>query len=651
MPRPIALSNGELYVGLNACGLVEDFYYPHIGQENHIGRSASHKIGVWCDGQFSWLDDGSWQCVQDYPHSSLIGHTRAHHQYLGIILEFDDFVDAERSAFVRSLQIINCQAKRRLIKVYFHQVFAISGNNVGDTVQYLPQAPAMMHYKGRRVFLAAARKSAEPTFFKEYAAGLYGIEGRQGVYKDAEDGQLSANPVEHGSVDSVIGLEFTIEAHDSARAEYWLAAGKSLREALGIHQRLAQAGALKHLLATDRWWHDWTQPARRFLSGLSEPRRRLAEKCLMIIKSHIDKNGAVIASLDSSMLNYARDSYAYCWPRDACFALWPLVRLGYDHEALQFFSFCRRVMHPDGYLMHKYQADGAVGSSWHPYVQPDGHVTPPIQEDETAIVLFLAGQYYQIHRDQKFLREYYADLIKPMANFMAGYINESTKLPRPSYNLWEERFGVSTYTVAVVYGGLLAAAHLAEAAECPQDAVRWRTVADDLREASARMLYDPSRRYFVRTVAAKGAPPDTVIDASSFYGVFAFGLFDHDSDEVKLSVQTLVNTFGQDGRVRQGLPRYQHDLYNLADPASQGNPWFITTLWLAQYYLETGQTAEADQLIEWVCGKALPSGVLSEQYSPSGQAMISVAPLVWSQAELVNTLLDSLSGSAEETNV
>ena len=35
-------------------------------------------------------------------------------------------------------------------------------------------------------------------------------------------------------------------------------------------------------------------------------------------------------------------------------------------------------------------------------------------------------------------------------------------LPKPSYDLWEERYGIWTYTVASVYGGLMAGAYFTE---------------------------------------------------------------------------------------------------------------------------------------------------------------------------------------------
>ncbi len=35
-------------------------------------------------------------------------------------------------------------------------------------------------------------------------------------------------------------------------------------------------------------------------------------------------------------------------------------------------------------------------------------------------------------------------------------------LPKPSYDLWEERYGTHTFTTAAVYGGLIAATNFAE---------------------------------------------------------------------------------------------------------------------------------------------------------------------------------------------
>ena len=153
----------------------------------------------------------------------------------------------------------------------------------------------------------------------------------------------------------------------------------------------------------------------------------------MIIKSQTDNHGAMITSTDTTMLNYSRDAYGYCWPRDGAYALWPLIRLGYTEEPRKFFAFCRPGLHPSGYMLHKYRADGAIGPSWHPYVHDGNLKRPPIQEDETALVLFMFAQFYHVQNDPRLLEEFYEPLVRPMANFLAGYIDDTTGLPKPSY--------------------------------------------------------------------------------------------------------------------------------------------------------------------------------------------------------------------------
>ena len=95
-------------------------------------------------------------------------------------------------------------------------------------------------------------------------------------------------------------------------------------------------------------------------------------------------------------------------------------------------------------------------SSWHPWVR-DGKVQLPIQEDETALVIISLWEYYELSKDLEFIEEVYTTLIKKAADFMSTYRDEVTGLPKPSYDLWEEKYGISTFTASAVYGALMAA--------------------------------------------------------------------------------------------------------------------------------------------------------------------------------------------------
>ncbi len=645
MARPIVLSNGELHVGINKFGQVHDFYFPYVGLENHsAGKDMRHRVGVWVDGAVHWVDSGEWQFTFRYPHSALIGHTVAKHEGIGILLEFDDVVDSGMSAFMRNIHVVNLRNEPREVRLFMHQAFAIGdGRSNTDTAQYLPDSHAILHYRGRRAFVISGQANDQP--FDQYTVGLFGIEGHEGTFRDADDGELSFCNVEHGRVDSTLRFTVNLEPLSSNRVHYWIAAGTSTREALYVHKQIQEGGVLARLHSTAKWWHKWLEPAEAVAVKLNPAHRRSFLQSVMIIKSQIDKRGAVIASTDTTMLNYSRDAYAYCWPRDGAYVLWPLIRMGYVDEPHRFFDFCRRGLHSSGYLMHKYRADGALGSSWHPYVHEGSESAPPIQEDETALTLFVFAQYYHMHASQRLLSEFYLSMVVPMANFLAGYVDQATGLPKPSYDLWEEVFQTTTYTTAVVYASLLAAADLADAAGDPDHAVAWRSAAEDIKAAAHRYLFNSERQAFYKGVSMVDGELqcDATIDASSVFGAFMFGLFPLGDPELEAAVASLEQTFNfTPGET--GVPRYENDHYYRLDDSYQGNWWNITTLWLAQYYTEVDQSEKSMAILDWVTRhRAFDTGVFAEQLSPYDGTSISVAPLTWSHAEYVATLLDTIT--------
>jgi GH15 family glucan-1,4-alpha-glucosidase len=100
-----------------------------------------------------------------------------------------------------------------------------------------------------------------------------------------------------------------------------------------------------------------------------------------------------------------------------------------------------------------------------------------------------------------------------------------------------------------------------------------------------------------------------------------------------------------------GMARYEDDYYYQVskDVANvPGNPWFICTLWLANWHGARATTlAELDKslsLLQWTADRALPSGALAEQVHPYTGAPLSVSPLTWSHAtfvEAVNQFIDN----------
>ena len=78
----------------------------------------------------------------------------------------------------------------------------------------------------------------------------------------------------------------------------------------------------------------------------------------------------------------------------------------------------------------------------------------------------------------EFIRGLYAPLIRRAGEFMTGYREPHTNLPGASYDLWEERHGIHTFTVAAVWAGLNAAANFAETFGDETRATEFRDGAD-----------------------------------------------------------------------------------------------------------------------------------------------------------------------------
>jgi len=637
MGRPVVLSNGQLFVGLDEHGLVHDFYYPYVGLENlSNARSSQHKIGVWVDDRFRWTDDGSWEISVDFEDDALISSITANHNELAVSLKFQDYIDSDYNALVRHVTITNNGDKTREIRLFMHQVFQISRAGRADTALYVPEANYVLDYKGRYCLLIAGQFT-DKTDFDQYAVGNYGIEGKAGTFLDAEDGELSGNAVEHGGVDSVIRFSKRLKAGGQAELDYWIIAASSQQDAERNHDEFKTQDMAERLRRVRQHWQEW-------LGGTDKPapdfHRRSLQHSLLIIKAHCDERGSVLASGDSSIFNFGRDYYCYCWPRDAAYALWPLIRLGHFDEAKQFFEFARDTMHKDGYLMHKYQPDRAIGSTWHPLVHGRRQELA-IQEDETAGVIFMIGEYLEANGgDHNFVEHLFNTFIVPCANWMSEFIDAETGLPHASYDLWEEKFLTTTYTTCAVIAGLQTAASLATAFDRPEQASKWRKAADGIRQ-NLDKLYHPDgyfRKGFLLQDNGELEYNDT-LDISSLYGPFMYA-------ELPLQDERLISTAKQveerllNSSPSGGVLRYEHDNYFLTKQQFKGNPWIVSTLWLAQFFNTAGQPGKAQELLDWALKHELPSSVLSEQFDPETGDPLGVTPLVWSHAEMVNTLLD-----------
>lgn len=644
MSRAVTMGNGSLLIGLDHRGQLRDLYYPHVGEANHVSGASGnfvHRIGVYVDNTISWLDSDDWEIDIGTNKETAIGSFTAVNHKLAVTLVSKDAVHNEANVFLRNFTIVNDSQASREIKLFLSQQFRISESRRGDTAFFDPRVKAIVHYKGNTTFLINA--FCNGIQFSEYNIGLFGIEGKEGTYMDAVDGVLEKNPIEHGSVDSVVGLTATLAAKESADVYYWIVCADTVPAVHTLDEYVIDETAERLIDSTADYWKAWLNKEDRDLSILPARLKNLFSRSLLTMRVHTDNDGGIIASSDTDMLHHGRDTYSYVWPRDGAVIATAFDITGYHSVATKFFEFIAKCIEPGGYLMHKYRSDGVLGSSWHPWLQ-HGVARLPIQEDETAAVVVALFDHYERCRDLEFIESIYNPFIEPAAKFMCDYIEPTTGLPQASYDLWEEKYGTSTYTSASVYAALLAAAKFAMILGKDDDARTYQAIAARIQSAIATVLYDEELGMFVKQVLHSEDGEliyDRTLDISSFYGLIAFDVFDIDDPKIKKAAKTIEEKL-QVRSNSKGYVRYECDSYYRMQDADSPNPWVITTLWMAQYQIKKAtkltELKEPLELLEWTASHATSGGVLAEQMHPHTRAHLSTAPLIWSHAEYVITV-------------
>lgn len=652
MPRDLPVGNGTLLINFDRDYQVRDIYYPHLGRENH-SDGKPFRVGVWCEGRISWLGP-EWEISRRYREESLVTDVVARNESFGVELAFQDAVDFHEPVLVRHVTLRNLRDDEREARVFFHHDFCISGMQTGDTAYYDPELKAVVHYKGNRWF-GVHTCSASLCGLEQWACGRKGPQ-MDGTWRDAEDGRLSGNPIDHGAADSTVGVTVHLKPGGEEEFYYWLLAGEDRRQLEKLNAVIHTKKPQELLRRTHNYWRLWVNKENRDFADLPRSVVDLFKRSLLIVRTHLDSGGAFIAASDWDIRTFADDTYCYMWPRDGALAAQAMVRAGYSHVARSFFEYCAKVIEPEGYFLHKYNSDGTLASSWQPWIH-EGKPHLPIQEDGTGLVIWALWEHFARYHDIEFIKPFYRPVIIRAAEFMMTFRDETTGLPRPSHDLWEERLGVHTYTVAAVCGGLRAAANFAEAFGEADYAERYRTASGKMKQGLKSWLFDPKGNRFARsaTVGSDGSVEHLDMTAdSSVYGAILLGACDCRDPETIATAEALKDALWVNTEVG-GLARYAGDYYHRVEDdygRVPGNPWFIATLWYAQYLiLRATSAAELRQralpMIEWVADHALPSGVLAEQVHPYTNEPLSVSPLTWSHASVVTTVLDYLDRMKE----
>jgi glucoamylase len=332
--------------------------------------------------------------------------------------------------------------------------------------------------------------------------------------------------------------------------------------------------------------------------GADAAEREVAARSLLFLRLLVRPGGAALAA--------ETPYWAYVWPRDSSFTAAALAVTGHRREAAAVLQFLARGQRPDG--------------TWPARSHPDGRPVAdgrPAQLDATGWVPWAAWLASDQGRDRELAARLWPT-VRAAADHAAASIGPDG-LPPAGPDYWERRERSPTLgTAAALLAGLRAAARLARerpGAEAARLGEAWATAARRLAEGVAAR-FGPGG--FQRHPNGGGA------DAAVTWLAPPFGPPD---PGVAAAVRTAWRRLTVAGGAVPGRPWLG------------GDPWTPATASFALAAMASGDLAAAAARLGWLLEHRTALGAFPERVGRDGGAPRSVAPLAWTHAIVLLTLV------------
>jgi oligosaccharide amylase len=399
------------------------------------------------------------------------------------------------------------------------------------------------------------------------------------------------------------------------------------------------------LVDVESYWIDFLNSGRLVEAGNKEL-QELYRRSLLVFKLMSDESsGGLLAApeVDENLTKCGR--YAYCWGRDAAFITSALDKAGYSDLVTKFYYWAINSQFDNGSWQQRYHMDGNLAPSW------------GFQIDETGTLIWGMLRHYDLTKDKEFLEKMW-DSVDKAANFMVDFIDPENDLPKASYDLWEERIGQHTYSAAAVCAGLKAAVDIGVILDKQYNRIsKWDETAIRIENSIRDNLWDSDKEVFLRSLnsAVEGwgfeghggkreivmnpfgykkwvSAKDIMIDISILGISVPFNIIKCDDYKVKKTADKIEEILTE--HPIGGLRRYETDGY------MGGNPWILTTLWMALYHIKCSNYDKATEYLSWVSRHRTYLGLLPEQVDKHTGEPAWVIPLTWSHAMFVIVYLE-----------
>jgi GH15 family glucan-1,4-alpha-glucosidase len=428
--------------------------------------------------------------------------------------------------------------------------------------------------------------------------------------------------------DMALGIE-----GNRVRARHVLAPGERIFCALSWAEGLAGPENIEEaderLDATKRFWRAWLSRARipdhRFRYPIQ--RSALAIKGLTYMPT-----GATVAALTTSLPETPGGErnwdYRFSWMRDSTFTLQALHWLNLDWEADEFMQFVAELEpNKDGALQIMYGIDGRRD------------LTESTRDDLTG---YAGARPVRIGNGAFDQRQ--NDVYGAVLDSILLHSRRSQRLPRnlwpivvaqaecatvawrtPDQGIWEARGKPQHYVSSKLMGwvALDRAAKLAEIRGDPEQASKWRSTAEEIKEDI--LTHGVTKEGVLRQHYETDA-----LDASTLLAAI-LGFLAPDDERLHASVMAIANDLTEEGFVL----RYRTDETDDGLSGKEGT-FLICSFWLVSALAIVGEEQRARDLMDRLLRIASPLGLYAEEFDTETGRHLGNFPQAFSHLALLD---------------
>jgi GH15 family glucan-1,4-alpha-glucosidase len=394
---------------------------------------------------------------------------------------------------------------------------------------------------------------------------------------------------------------------------------------------LTYEDAYRRQVWTAHHWQHWLARGR----FPDHPWRSYLQRSALTLKGlTYAPTGAICAAATTSLpetiggeRNY---DYRYTWIRDATFALWGMYTLGYDWEAIDFFSFIADLAEQDEDLQIMYGIGGERDLDEYELDHLPGYAdSRPVRVGNAAAQQHQHDVWGAL-LDSVYLHARTADHVDPRIwPILAKQVQAALKNWRdPDAGIWEVRGGLKHFTsskimcwVAVDRGARLARYIGQDAA-----ASEWEMAADEIRQDILEHGVD-ERGVFTQHYETKA------LDASLLLAPLVRFL-PPDDPRIVATVNAIADELTEHGMVLRYRTEETDDGF-----AGEEGSFTICSFWLVSALCEIGQYARARELCAKLLAMAGPLELYAEEIDTHSGRRLGNFPQAFTHLALINAVI------------